>query len=176
MSIKGKKQTQEHINKRVALLKGKKRSLESRLKMSKAHLGKKMPLEQRKKIAISCSGKYRGEKAFAWKGGVNPINNSIRNLPQYKDWRQKVFERDNFTCIWCGQLRGEIQADHIIPLSLIVEKLKFECGVDKILEKAREYALLWDISNGRTLCHKCHKTTNTYGVRKDRNHIDYVDF
>lgn len=86
----------------------------------------------------------RGEKHPWWKGGITPVNELIRKSPEYKLWRSSVFQRDNFTCIWCGVKDKTIQADHIKPFSLYPE-------------------LRFAIDNGRTLCAKCHRTTDTYG-------------
>lgn len=64
-----------------------------------------------------------------------------------REWRQRVFERDNFTCQGCGEHGGRLQADHIKPF--------------------KEYPeLRWELSNGRTLCISCHKRTPTYGWSK----------
>ena len=83
----------------------------------------------------------------SWKGGITPINFSIRKSPEYKLWRTSVFTRDNFTCVWCGHKGGEIHADHINSFSLY-HKLRFV------------------VANGRTLCKKCHRATDTYGYHK----------
>ena len=48
-----------------------------------------------------------GEKHSNWQGGITPINQAIRNSFEYKLWRTAVFERDNYTCIWCGARSGQ---------------------------------------------------------------------
>ena len=85
----------------------------------------------------------RGEKHRWWKGGISPINELIRKSLEYKLWRKAVFTRDGFKCVWCGSNKN-IKADHIKPFATFPE-LRFE------------------IDNGRTLCDKCHRTTDTYG-------------
>jgi len=59
-------------------------------------------LETRKKRSES----MKGEKCFFWKGGVTKENQLIRTRLEYKLWRTAVFERDNYTCIWCGKRCG----------------------------------------------------------------------
>jgi 5-methylcytosine-specific restriction endonuclease McrA len=91
-----------------------------------------------------CSWQYRDE-------GKRTADKKIRQSWAYKAWRTLVFERDNYTCVECGDKnyvgRGEslaLHADHIKPFALYPE-LRFEP------------------SNGRTLCVPCHKKTGTYG-------------
>lgn len=110
--------------------------------------GKKLELtiEQRKKWA---SG-VRGKKHWKWRGGITSENNKIRHSIEYRLWRISVFERDKYTCIWCGikgsQTGGYLQADHIKPFAYYPE-------------------LRFAIDNGRTLCRDCHRKTHTYGKK-----------
>lgn len=94
----------------------------------------------KKKMRLSSSG----SRASNWKGGISPLNKIIRRSLQYRIWRELVFKRDNYTCIWCNKRGGELHPDHIKPFSLFPE-------------------LRFDINNGRTLCIECHKQTDTYG-------------
>jgi hypothetical protein len=109
--------------------------------------------EARKKMTDALEA-YRKEhvrdKHWNWKGGITPKNELIRKSQEYKLWRKAVFERDNYTCVWCKAKNGEgkavfLQADHIKPFAFYPE-------------------LRFAIDNGRTLCVPCHKTTDTYGV------------
>jgi HNH endonuclease len=68
----------------------------------------------------------------------------FKKTPAYIAWRRAVFERDNYTCVFCGIRGVELQADHIKPYSLYPD-------------------LRVELSNGRTLCKPCHKSTPTYG-------------
>ena len=99
------------------------------------------------------SGKKRqdisGKNCHLWKGGITPSNQIIRTSLEYKLWRRAVFERDNYTCIWCGArsqkgIKVFLHADHIKPFALFPE-------------------LRFAIDNGRTLCEDCHRKTDTYG-------------
>lgn len=83
-------------------------------------------------------GQFSKEKHPFWKGGITPINQTIRVSDEYKEWRLSVFTRDNYRCQWCGIRGGKIQADHIFPFSQ---------------HKNKRFLL----SNGRTLCSGCHK-------------------
>lgn len=75
-----------------------------------------------------------------WTGGVTSENEKVRKSSIYKQWRKAVFERDNYTCQFCQKRGGELNADHILPFAFFTE-LRFE------------------LSNGRTLCVPCHRST-----------------
>jgi polyhydroxyalkanoate synthesis regulator phasin len=105
---KGKKGVQ------VAWNKGKHCSEETKKKLSLINKGKKQSIEVIRKRTEKC----KGEKHYNWKGGITSINDKIRNSLEYKLWRKSVFERDNYTCIWCGKRNGNgktiiLHADHL---------------------------------------------------------------
>ena len=151
----GKKRSEEHKKKMSVAHKGKLKSERHRKNISKGRIEMKKErgyinsLETRKKISESCKGRIPwnpkgskrpemvGEKNPAWKGGIKTKNQKIRNSFEYTQWREKVFARDNWTCQECGQRGGNLEADHIKPFCFY-PRLRFE------------------ISNGRTLCGKCH--------------------
>lgn len=78
-----------------------------------------------------------------WQGGITPANKKARKLPDYTAWRTRVFQRDAYTCVECGQRGGTLHADHIKPFAYYPD-------------------LRFDVSNGRTLCVSCHEKTDTY--------------
>jgi 5-methylcytosine-specific restriction endonuclease McrA len=111
-----------------------------------------------KKLTESHRQKLRGENSPRWKGGITPLYHKIRRLPEYSEWRKKVYSRDNYSCIWCFSKTERLEADHIKPFAIIIALNKIST-VDKAL-KCKE---LWNEKNGRTLCKKCHKMTSSYG-------------
>jgi hypothetical protein len=135
---------------------GMKHSKESIKKISQAKMGslaywkgKKIPKQAREKMSKARMGRFCGENSPSWKGGITLLNVKIRTSTEYKLWRKSVFERDNYTCIWCGAKSQKgisviLNADHIKPFALFPE-------------------LRLAIDNGRTLCNNCHKKTLTYG-------------
>lgn len=98
-------------------------------------------------------------------GWVTELRERIRSLPKYFSWRRDVFQRDKWTCVFCGARNraGErhiIHADHIYAFSKIIADFNL-----KTIEESIVCEKLWDISNGRTLCWDCHKKTDTYGAK-----------
>ena len=110
-----------------------------------------------KMIAAQKANRPRGTKHHAWKGGISPLRLSIYHSPEYKRWRQGVFERDDFTCQRCGQKRGDIEAHHKVSMA----RLRFNHSI-KSLQQAKACRALWRKSNGETLCHTCHTRTRNY--------------
>lgn len=106
-------------------------------------LGKKRPNLHSEAYKQRLKAELKGEGSPLWKGGVTPINKLIRCSAEYRLWREAVFVRDNFTCVWCGVKGSKLNADHIKPFAYYPE-------------------LRFAIDNGRTLCIDCHKKTDTY--------------
>lgn len=150
----------------ISYWKGKKRSAEDREKFRKSHIGLTYPnrkspafwnpdntfkkgfIPWNKGIKMSkehCDNvkngmkhlSFKKEKNPAWKGGVTPLHQRVRKSEEYKNWRTKVFERDNYTCRWCFKRGCWIEAHHIYPL--------------------KNYAhIVYFVPNGITLCRSCH--------------------
>ncbi len=133
-------------------------SSESKEKMREAKLknptrfwmGKKRDPETIEKI-VQNRVLPTGENHWNWRGGINPINDTIRKSREYSLWRESVFKRDNYTCVFCGET-GKLNADHIKSFSQYPE-------------------LRFDIDNGRTLCVPCHKMTENFGGRANRKDL-----
>lgn len=85
----------------------------------------------------------RWSNCHFWKWWITSENEAERKSVKYKEWRRRVFERDNYKCTICWINSKYLQADHIKPFSLFKD-------------------LRFDINNWRTLCIECHKKTETY--------------
>lgn len=161
---KGYKHSNETRKKISESNKGKTISEETRKKLSEAHmgqpgsrLGKKTSEEHKRKLSIANRGKSTGDKHHNWQGGKTPLSVKIRNSLQNKMWRTHVFQRDEYTCQDCKAVGSKLNADHIVPLSAIIQMYSI-----KTFEEAIVCEILWDIRNGKTLCVPCHKKTPTY--------------
>ena len=86
----------------------------------------------------------KNEKSNFWKGGATKENKKLRSSARFRRWRDAVYKRDDYTCVFCGKRGGRLNPDHI---------KKFADFPD----------LRFNVDNGRTLCEKCHKGTDTYG-------------
>lgn len=98
----------------------KEHSLDTKLKMRLAKLGK------------------RNEECNAWQGGKTKERTKIMSREEYKYWRNKVFERDDYTCQKCGQHGRDLEAHH-----------------NKFFSKFPE--LRFEVDNGITMCKDCHR-------------------
>ena len=61
------------------------------------------------------------------------------------DWRLEVLTRDNFTCVACGQVGGQLHAHHIIPF--------FRYKMSR-----------FSVHNGSTLCFGCHSKVHGHNI------------
>lgn len=125
---------------------GKKHTPKHNKNISKAHIGLHWRVSEqgRKNMSLAKTGMprpdKRGEKSNFWKGGISKERTTIYNSLSYRNWRLSVFERDNYTCQFCGEFGGLLEAHHIRPFALFP-------------------SLRFDTPNGITLCKGCHSTT-----------------
>ena len=48
----------------------------------------------------------------------DPENKPLRPpIDEWKVTRMRIFKRDNFTCSYCGQYGGQLECDHVYPVS-----------------------------------------------------------
>ena len=90
-----------------------------------------------------------GAKNWAWKGGVSDNRHKVHRAV-YKRWVKAVFERDNYTCQGCRKRGIELQSHHIKSW-------------------ANHPKLRFKLSNGQTLCIACHKLTDNYKGKNNKN-------
>lgn len=104
----------------------------------------------RRTCSHKCHSIIRRKDALERRKGYtkHQLDRLSRYSVEAKEWRKAVFARDNYTCQVC-QVRGTyLEADHIKPWAYFPD-LRFE------------------LSNGRTLCRKCHDKTKI-GYKKMR--------
>jgi 5-methylcytosine-specific restriction endonuclease McrA len=94
--------------------------------------------ECRSKLQTLKAKENRIKKGFS----KHQIDRCIRYSKDLDIWRKGVFVRDNYTCQKCKKTGGYLEAHHIKPFAFFPE-LRFE------------------LSNGETLCKKCHNKTKT---------------
>jgi len=82
--------------------------------------------------------RFKGENSHRWKGGKTKHQKIIRTRKAYREWREAVFKRDNYTCKDCGVKGGYLQAHHIKQVKDFPEKI-------------------YELNNGVTLCVDCHQ-------------------
>jgi len=115
----------------------------------------------RKKLSDAMKGKLkkRGKDCPAWKHGLTPIVQSIRQSSKYKQWRQDIFIKDNFTCQECGERGGYLEAHHIVSFKKLFSDAIHMLPLLGSFEAAMIYTPLWDLSNGKAMCKLCHNKT-----------------
>ncbi|MPM34503.1 hypothetical protein SDC9_81086 [bioreactor metagenome] len=120
--------------------------------------------EVREKLSRAKEGMYKGNKnpmygvkRFGelnpnWKGGRRTEKEIFMASDECKKWRKEVFERDNYTCQCCGSRKSNMLEAHHRE------------------NYANNPELRLDVSNGITLCKKCHNPNqkgsfhNIYGT------------
>ena len=94
----------------------------------------------------------RGEKNPNWKGGTyRKERHQLMGRVEYKNWRNTILKRDNYTCQICHRKETRLEVHHIIPY-----------------KENKKLAL--NINNGITVCKDCHKFLHShfYKIREDQ--------
>lgn len=142
-------------------------SQETRLKLSKIHkgyhfsseakekirlgnLGKKRSKESKLKMSLARRGRFRGKDSPSWKGGTSYFQFLIRGTWKYREWRDFVYQRDEYKCRFCLETQN-LNAHHFKSFAVLLKENNI-----KTVEAAFNCDQLWDLNNGITLCKKCH--------------------
>jgi hypothetical protein len=116
-----------------------------------------------KKLSKSLKGRkgLRGENSPNWKPNKTMEERiNSRGLHERYDWRNSVYERDNYTCQCCGDNKGgNLNAHHLDGYDW--------CEVSR-----------WDIENGILLCDICHNDFHAvygYGSNTKEQFEEYME-
>jgi hypothetical protein len=90
-----------------------------------------------KSLNFETTERVKGENHPNWKGGVSSERARTSVSREYKLWRMGVFKRDQYACVCCGADK-DIQTHHLLSYH-------------------ENRTLATDLSNGVTVCAKCHR-------------------
>jgi hypothetical protein len=109
-------------------------------------LGRCLKCSRFKKGQTNSGGFKKG--SIPWNKGTNKgsISTILKDDKRWAEWRKAVFERDKYRCMHCGKVGGKLEPHHLWPASVFPE-------------------FAYILSNGKTLCHSCHKKTDSYGYK-----------
>ena len=128
---------------------GRRHSSAARAKIScnkwppKPHEGKRHSPKTKAKM----SRDRRGSGNSNWKGGLTMQIRGIRRSPEYYQWRKAVLSQDKYACCLCGSA-DNLHAHHKLPIAEYPNKI-------------------FVVSNGITLCRKCHEKTHLLLLKED---------
>lgn len=120
---------------------------ESKRKASESH---RLWCEANPDKVVARSAKTRGERHRLWKGGIAKLNLSIRQMTENRRWMDAIKARDG-SCVRCGST-DRLESHHKKGLGELIAEL----GIASRDDARRHAAVLWDLSNGETLCEPCH--------------------
>lgn len=146
LSVKHKKnisKAKKLLEQRPPSFKGCKHTEETKEKLRLARKKQKFTQASLDKMAESM------RRLWDKRGRVNKKRYKHQNDAQYRQWRSDIFERDNWTCQTCQSRGCYLEAHHIKSW-------------------AKYSKLRYVIDNGVTLCLDCHKLTDNYKGRINR--------
>lgn len=103
-----------------------------------------------------------GENNPSYIDGRSKTDRGHRDIcgAMYREWRSAVFERDSYTCKFCGDSTGgNLNAHHMYSYV-----------------RYKDAAL--NVDNGITLCKECHKFFHTvygYGENNEKQYIEWIN-
>lgn len=100
------------------------------------------------------------EKHNLWKGGITPLNESLRNATN--DWKFKVFRDSGFTCYITGNKTHDLHAHHITPFRQVRDECIAELNLDK-KGFVRDYTE-GEITSLKCLIKERHKEVEGYSI------------
>jgi len=128
--------------------------------MSNKNRCKKCGAKRARNTSEYCQQCYRGPVTKKWNPDLTEEfrKNGRSANPAYYAWRLEVFERDKFQCQKCGDCKGgNLVAHHIFPF--------------------KSHPLLrTELSNGITLCEKCHIAFHKKYGWGDNNQIQINEY
>lgn len=136
---KGYMPTLETILKRKITRAGYKHTQKTIEKIRQGNLGNISYIKGKTYAEVGRKVKTKGENHYRWISDRTQIKHQEdRNNPEYKQWRMKVWLRDNWKCKIANQdCGGRIEVHHILGFTAYPE-------------------LRYEINNGITLCHAHH--------------------
>lgn len=123
------------------------------------------PYRIKSQLVICCSRKCSYKYNYSDKTKHPRYNKNItdeerekrRKLKENVIWRNKVFEKDNYTCNKCKQYGGKLEAHHLNGYNWDKENR-------------------FNIDNGITLCQRCHKEFHKKYGAGDNTKEQYLEY
>jgi len=111
--------------------------------------------EFRNNLSIVQRAKYPEGRTFE-----RSFTSLLRTCSRYAQWREKVLQRDDYTCKGCSKRGGKLHVDHIEAFVVILKRNNVQTHEDALWCEE-----LWNVDNGQTLCLPCHYKTDTFGSK-----------
>lgn len=117
-------------------------------------LGRIRPCRERIRQSIIMKERLKNKENHpSWKGGITSIKRP-RKTREYKNFRESVFNRDDFTCYICGIKGGYLEVHHILSWKNFPD-------------------LRYKINNGITVHKNCHPNrSKKWSIQKEKEILE----